>query len=89
MPSPSATLRKIRSSQTIGVDPVHSGISSFQAMLVLSSHSTGRFVSALTPSRVGPRQFGQFSACAAPPDHAMTHTTPTVTGPFRTIPSER
>ena len=74
--SPSATFRKMRSPQMIGVDPLHAGISTFQAMFVSGSHSVGRFVSVLTPLRAGPRQFGQFSP--APPrsrnrQHAHQH----------------
>ena len=44
---------------------LHAGISTFQAMFVSVSHSVGRFVSALTPVRAGPRQFGQFSLAPA------------------------
>ena len=64
--SSTATLRKIQSPQTIGVDPDQAGMASFQAMLRSVSHSTGRFVSALTPSPVGPRHAGQFSAPTTP-----------------------
>ena len=64
--SSTATLRKMRSRQTMGVDPDQAGIGSFQAMFRSVSHSTGRSVSVLTPSPVGPRQAGQFSASATP-----------------------
>ena len=63
--SPSATFRKMRSPQIIGVDPLQAGISTFQAMFVSVFHSVGRFVSVLTPVRAGPRQFGQFSLAPA------------------------
>ena len=39
-----------RSPQMIGVEPVHSGSGSFQAMFSVVLHVTGRFFSALTPS---------------------------------------
>ena len=64
MVSPSPTLRKIRSFQMIGVEPVHAGISSFQVTLVSVSHSVGRLTSSLTPLRSGPRQVGQLCANA-------------------------
>src|SRR4029453_2898782 len=60
--APSATFRKIRSPQTMGVEPDHAGIASFQAMLSVFDQRTGRLVSALTPFSEGPRHCGQFSA---------------------------
>ena len=91
--SSTATLRKIRSPQTIGVDPDQAGIASFQAMFRSVSHSTGRFVSVLTPSPVGPRQAGQFSARATPDAQvAATSNTPAtqVTSGFvRMLPPRR
>ena len=74
--SPSATFRKMRSPQIIGGDPLHAGISTFQAMLVSVSHSVGRFVSVLTPVRAGPRQLGQFSPA---PARVGTATMPPIT----------
>ena len=49
------TLKKIRSSQTIGVAALRAGISSFQATLSSVLQVTGRFSSGLRPSSVGPR----------------------------------
>src|SRR5688572_4203679 len=60
----SATLRKIRSRQMIGVDPLHSGIASFQATFSSVVHFTGRFFSVLMPLSDGPRHCGQLSARA-------------------------
>src|SRR5262245_26390108 len=60
--APSATFRKIRSPQTIGVEPDHAGIASFHVMLSVFDQWTGRLVSALTPFSAGPRHCGQFSA---------------------------
>jgi hypothetical protein len=54
--------RKIRSPQTIGVDPENSGIGSDQAIPSVLDQVTGRPRSALTPFRRGPRHWGQFSA---------------------------
>src|SRR3954468_18333668 len=63
--SSSATLRKIRLPQTIGVDPENDGIASFHATFSVVVHLSGRFLSVLTPLRDGPRQLGQSSAAAA------------------------
>src|SRR6185295_9762770 len=60
--SPSATLRKIRSRQMIGVEPLHPGIATFHATFSSVVHLTGRFFSLLTPLSAGPRHCGQFSA---------------------------
>src|SRR5262249_46239244 len=59
---PSATFRNIRTPQMMGVDPLHSGISSLQAMFSSVVHLRGRFFSLLTPLSEGPRHCGQFSA---------------------------
>src|SRR5688500_1280858 len=50
----SATLRKMRSPHTIGVDPDNSGIGSRQAIFSVVDHFTGRFVSGLMPFSDGP-----------------------------------
>src|SRR5215471_5794582 len=60
--SSSATLRKMRSPQMTGVEPENDGIASFHATFSVGDHFTGRFLSSLTPLRVGPRQFGQSGA---------------------------
>src|SRR5687767_47017 len=70
----SATLRKIRSRQMIGVDPLHSGIASFQATFSSIVHLSGRFFSVLTPLSKGPRHCGQFSACASVIEERTTST---------------
>src|SRR5215475_9817658 len=59
---PSATFRKIRSPQMIGVAPVQLGIASFQVMFSSALHLSGRFFSAQMPFIVGPRHCGQLSA---------------------------
>src|ERR1043166_7073667 len=53
--SPSATLRKITSRQTIGVEPLQPGKANFQAMFSSVDHRAGRFFSLLKPLRFGPR----------------------------------
>src|SRR5215207_5224576 len=63
--SPSATLRKTRSPHTIGVEPLRSGIASFQATFSAALHLSGRPRSALTPFRSGPRHCGQFAEAVA------------------------
>ena len=63
-PGPSATLRKMRSPQTIGVDPDQAGIASFHARPPVFDHRTGSPVSRLTPFSDGPRHCGQFSAAS-------------------------
>src|SRR5829696_8733315 len=60
--SPSATFRKMRSRQMIGVEPLRPGIATFQITFSSVVHVTGRFFSLLTPLRLGPRHCGQFSA---------------------------
>src|SRR6185295_6288988 len=62
--SPSATLRKMRSFQTIGVAPLQLGSGSFQLTFSSVVQRKGRFFSPLTPFKVGPRHCGQFSAWA-------------------------
>src|SRR5262245_57110873 len=52
---PSATLRKMRSPQTIGVEPEKSGTASFHVTFVVFDHFAGRLLSALTPLSDGPR----------------------------------
>src|SRR6185295_1645560 len=64
--SPSATLRKMRSFQMIGVAPVQLGIAIFQVTFSSALHFVGRFFSALMPLRKGPRHCGQLSANAVP-----------------------
>src|SRR5262245_2445856 len=59
---PSPMLRKSESPQTIGVEPDHAGIASFQEMFSVFDHLIGRLFSPLTPLSVGPRHCGQFSA---------------------------
>ena len=51
--SPSSLVTKIRSPQMTGVEPPMPGIGAVQAMFLLVDHLTGRFFSALMPSRVG------------------------------------
>src|SRR5215208_6196519 len=63
--SPSATLTKRRSPHTMGVEPLRSGIASFHATFSVGLHLSGRFRSALTPLRSGPRHCGQFAADGA------------------------
>src|ERR1700687_3077106 len=61
----SATLRKMRSRQMTGVEPLQLGMVSFQAMFSSVVQRKGRFFSLLTPLSVGPRHWGQFCAEAA------------------------
>src|ERR671915_2515178 len=63
--SASATFRKMVSPQMIGVAPLHCGSGIFQATFSVGLHETGTPFSPLTPSRVGPRQFGQLAESAA------------------------
>src|SRR5215510_14151562 len=51
--SPSATFRKTRSPQMIGVAPVQLGIASFQVMFSFALQRVGRFFSLLMPLRNG------------------------------------
>src|SRR3990172_1816064 len=59
----------------IGVDPLNAGSAIFQATFSVALHVVGRLRSGLTPSRVGPRQFGQLSAAntVAPASAVATH----------------
>src|SRR5215207_1067294 len=57
--SPPATLRKRRSPDTMGVEPLRSGIGSFHATFSAAVHLSGRLRSALTPFMSGPRHCGQ------------------------------
>src|SRR4029079_8835583 len=59
--SASATLRKMRSPQMIGVEPDSAGVASFQATFSDRLHLTRRFFSPLIPFADGPRHCGQFS----------------------------
>src|SRR5215213_8502637 len=68
--SPSATLRKRRSPHTMGVEPLRSGIASFQVTFSAAVHLSGRLRSALTPFRSGPRHCGQFARAGAASDAA-------------------
>src|SRR5215813_2166529 len=77
---PSATFRKIRSPQMIGVAPVQLGIPSFQVTFSSALHRTGRFFSALVPFRKGPRHCGQLSATT---DTAASATTSRERNSFR------
>src|SRR5687767_470047 len=53
--SPSPTLRKTKSRQTIGVDPLTPGSANFQTTFSSGDQRTGRFFSPLKPLRFGPR----------------------------------
>src|SRR5829696_25942 len=76
--SPSATFRKIRSRQMIGVDPLTPGITTFQTTFSSVVHLTGRFFSLLRPLRLGPRHCGQFSACTTANESRTRARTPKV-----------
>jgi hypothetical protein len=70
---PSATLRKIRSRQIIGVEPLQLGSDNFQTMFSSVLQRYGKFVSPLNPLRFGPRHWGQLSAWAnTVPSNRMT-----------------
>src|SRR5688572_14161903 len=56
----------------IGVEPLHRGSVSFQTTFSSVVHLTGRFLSELTPLRLGPRHWGQFSASAIVSENIMT-----------------
>src|SRR6266545_791876 len=60
--SPSATLRKMRLPQMMGVDPERSGMASFHTTFSVWLQRAGRSDSPLTPLSDGPRHCGQFSA---------------------------
>src|SRR5579864_780748 len=78
MSSLSATLRKTRSPQMIGVAPLHAGRGSFQAMFSSRLHRTGKSFSLLMPLREGPRHWGQFSPVQTLPARTARHTIPTI-----------
>ena len=63
----SATLRKMCSPQTIGVEPEYCGTGTFHTTFSVADHFTGRLVSPLTPLSLGPRHWGQFSAVSGTP----------------------
>src|SRR6185295_1972745 len=58
---PSATFRKMRSPQMMGVAPVQLGKASFHVTFSSALHLNGRFFSLLTPLSEGPRHCGQLS----------------------------
>src|SRR5688572_18768740 len=60
--SPCATFRKMKSPQTIGVAPLHSGNGNFHATLDSAVHLSGSPFSLLVPFSCGPRHWGQLSA---------------------------
>src|SRR5688572_16876584 len=74
--SPSAMFRKMRSRQTIGVEPLRPGIATFQTTFSSVVHLTGRFFSVLTPLSAGPRHCGQFSALVITNESRTKLTTP-------------
>src|SRR5436190_11221555 len=74
---PCATLRKIRSPQTIALDPDHAGSGSRHAMFSVFDQCSGRLLSTLTPFADGPRQFGQWSARAGATHESNTMVTTT------------
>src|SRR5215207_9220755 len=76
--SPSATFRKIRSRQTMGVEPLTPGMATFQRTFSSVVHLTGRFFSLLRPLRLGPRHCGQFSACTTAKESSTRARTPRV-----------
>src|SRR5687768_14289649 len=78
--SPSATFRKIRWPETIGVDPLRSGSGRFQATFSVAVHRKGRPFSTLTPLREGPRQCGQSSA--ATPADTVPRASPRIRADF-------
>src|SRR5207248_591039 len=61
---PAVEVRKMGSSQTLGLDSRCPGSLNRQATFLISVHSVGRPVSELWPSFLGPRHCGQFSARA-------------------------
>ena len=57
-----ACVRKSLSPPATGVELPRSGNATFHFTFFVVLHSTGRFVSSVMPSRVGPRHAGQFAA---------------------------
>ena len=86
--SSTATFRKRKSSQITGVEPVHSGIGNFHDTFFSVSHSTGT-ESADTPSRVGPRQLGQFCASDAVAEPVTSTNAIATASSYRISPSKR
>src|SRR6185369_4068861 len=80
---PSATFKKIRSRQMIGVEPLQPGIAVFQATFSSVVHLTGRFFSLLTPFSDGPRHCGQF--CAWATTAVTKKTARSATNPLRIL----
>src|SRR5690349_7751496 len=65
--SSDGVFRKIRSPQTVGVEPLQAGIFTFHLMFCSVDHVSGRFFAAgAVPSPLGPRQLGQLDATAGP-----------------------
>src|SRR5215216_3311394 len=73
--SPSATFRKMRSRQMMGVEPLQPGMGTFHETFSSLVHLTGRFFSLLTPLRLGPRHCGQLSARVITNETSKTVTT--------------
>src|ERR1044072_4171935 len=69
--SPSAVFRKMKSPQTIGVEPLKAGIASFQVRPASALPFIGRFFSLLVPFKLGPRHCAQFSANDRLIDHSV------------------
>ena len=58
-------LRKIRSPQIVGEEPLHAGVAIFHLMFCVGLHVSGRFFAVVVvPSPLGPRQPGQLAAAA-------------------------
>jgi hypothetical protein len=54
----------------MGVEPLRSGIASFHVTFSAALHLSGKFRSALTPFKSGPRHCGQFARAGAASDTA-------------------
>ena len=76
-----ATLRKTRSSQMTGVEPLNAGSGTFHATFSVALHVVGSPFSVLTPSSDGPRHCGQLSAVRETP---IATTNAAVSRRFRT-----
>ena len=76
-----ATLRKTRSSQMTGVEPLNAGSGTFHATFSVALHVVGSPFSVLTPSSDGPRHCGQLSAVRETP---IETTNAAVSRRFRT-----
>jgi hypothetical protein len=79
----SATFRKIRSFQTIGVDPDQAGKGNAHVTPSVFDHVTGSPVSPVVPFSAGPRHCGQLSAEIVAVD-SVNSTNRTGTEPFST-----